>query len=159
MKRLFYTIAFCLFTTISVLADPMYFLFGKDKINVQFDFSNTVVEGMSVRDFQDLSKVAELMWVRLFMDELNEEVEDDKLVFGDYPESSFMILCHVVSISTNGSTQLDVRFIDTETLEERKKIMIYGRGGIFGSFANLVGDAMKRCGENLGEIVHDGMKL
>lgn len=159
MKRFLYTIVFCLLNMSPALAEPMYFLFGKDNINVQFDFSNAVVEGMSVRDFQDLSKVAELMWVRLFLDELNDEVDGDKLHFGEYPESSFTLLCNVISISANGSTQLDVRFVDTDTLEERKKLKIYGRGGIFGSFANLIGDAMQRCGETLGEEIHRGLRL
>lgn len=159
MKRFLVAILLSGLTALPLLAEPMYFLFGKEEINVQFDFSNAVVEGMSVRDFQDLSKVAELMWVRLFLDELNDEVDGDKMHFGDHPESSFTVLCNVISISANGSTQLDVRFIDTETLEERKKLKIYGRGGIFGSFANLIGDAMKRCGETLGEEVHRGLRL
>lgn len=158
MKKILSIIIYCV-CALTAYADPMFFLVGKGNVNVQFDFSNTIVEGMQTRDFEDLTKAAEMMWYRLFVDELNDEVDDDHLVFGDYPDASFIILCHVVSISINGSTQMDVRFVDTETLEERKKLQIYGRGGIFGSFPNLVGDAMKRCGEDLGERIHDGVKL
>lgn len=157
--RKFLVLIFLLVGICQSYADPMFFLLGKGNINLELDFSNTIVDDMQKRDFEDLTKAAEMMWYRLLIDELNEEVDEDNLIFGDFSDSSFTVLCHVVSISVNGSTQLDVRFVDTETLEERKKVQINGRGGVFGSFANLVGDAMKRCGENLGELIHDGLTL
>jgi len=69
------------------------------------------------------------------------------------------MLCNVLYVSMNGTIIMDIRFINTETLEERGKLKIQGRGGMFGSFANLIGDGMSRCGENLGEYIDDKMDL
>ena len=145
---------------ITLNANPMYFLLGKKQVNVEFDYTSTVVENLDLRDFQDLQSSVGVKWEQLFLDELNDEIEDDlEIKFGDYPESSYTMLCIVLSVSLNGTTKMDVRFINTETLEERSKMIIYGHGGIFGSFANLVGDGMSRCGERLGEIIEEKLEL
>ena len=145
---------------ITLNANPMYFLLGKKQVNVEFDYTNTVVENLELRDFQDLQSVKGIEWERLFLEELNDEIDDDiDIQFGDYPESSYTMLCIVLSESLNGTTKMDVRFINTETLEERAKMIVYGHGGIFGSFANLVGDGMSRCGERLGEILEEKLEL
>lgn len=145
---------------ITLNANPMYFLLGKKQVNVEFDYTSTVVENLDLRDFQDLQSSVGVKWEQLFLDELNDEIDDDlEIKFGDYPESSYTMLCIVLSVSLNGTTKMDVRFINTETLEERSKMIIYGHGGIFGSFVNLVGDGMSRCGERLGEIIEEKLEL
>ena len=98
-------------------------------------------------------------WERLFLNELNDELEDHEITFGDHSEVVYTMLCNILYVSINGTIIMDIRFINTETLEERTKLKIQGRGGVFGSFANLIGDGMSRCGENLGEVIDDKMDL
>lgn len=143
----------------TLAANPMYFLLGEKQVNVEFDYSSTIVENLDNRDFQELQLAVGTEWERLFLHELNAEVEDLEVKFGDYPESVYTVLCIILSVSLNGTTKMDVRFINTETLEERAKLIVYGRGGVFGSFANLFGDGMSRCGERLGEIIEDKLEL
>ena len=86
-------------------------------------------------------------------------MDDFEIKFGDHTEAVYTMLCNILYVSVNGTIIMDIRFINTETLEERRKLKIQGRGGVFGSFANLIGDGMSRCGENLGEYIEDKIEL
>lgn len=142
-----------------LLADPMYFLLNQKKVNVEFNYDHARVDNIDSTDFADLRQAVSCEWERLFLNELNDELEDHEITFGDHSEVVYTMLCNILYVSINGTIIMDIRFINTETLEERTKLKIQGRGGVFGSFANLIGDGMSRCGENLGEVIDDKMDL
>ena len=159
MKKLILFIV-CNFICIYICtAEPMYFLLGQSNINVEFNYEHTKLVSISYQNFIALKNAVGVEWENLFLEELNDELEDEDMIFGDFPESPYLMLCHVVSISDNGTIRLDIRFINTNTLEERMKLVITGRGGMYGSFSNLIGDGMSRCGENLGDYIDEHLDL
>ena len=149
----------CILFAVNLSADPMYFLLSQKKVNVEFNYEHARVDNIDSTDFADLRHTVSCEWERLFLNELNDELDDHEITFGDHSEAVYTMLCNILYVSTNGTIIMDIRFINTETLEERRKLKIQGRGGVFGSFANLIGDGMSRCGENLGELIDDKMDL
>lgn len=140
-------------------ADPMFFLLGQKNVNVEFNYEHTRVANIDSVDFADLKYAVKEKWERLFLHDLNEELEDNDIVFGDCSECVYTMWCNILSISANGTIIMDIRFVNTETLEERRKLKIQGHGGVFGSLVNLIGDGMSDCGENLGEYIEDKIDI
>ena len=159
MKKFLLPCILCILFAVNLLADPMYFLLSQKKVNVEFNYEHARVDNIDSTDFADLRHAVSCEWERLFLNELNDELDDHEITFGDHSEAVYTMLCNILYVSTNGTIIMDIRFINTETLEERRKLKIQGRGGVFGSFANLIGDGMSRCGENLGELIDDKMDL
>ena len=159
MKKFLLPCIMCMLFVGDLLAEPMYFLLNQKKVNVEFNYDHVRVDNIDSTDFADLRQAVSCEWERLFLNELNDELEDPEITFGDHSEVVYTMLCNILYVSINGTIIMDIRFINTETLEERTKLKIQGRGGVFGSFANLIGDGMSRCGENLGEVIDDKMDL
>lgn len=159
MKKFLLPCILCILFAVNLSADPMYFLLSQKKVNVEFNYEHARVDNIGSTDFADLRHAVSCEWERLFLNELNDELDDHEITFGDHSEAVYTMLCNILYVSTNGTIIMDIRFINTETLEERRKLKIQGRGGVFGSFANLIGDGMSRCGENLGELIDDKMDL
>ena len=159
MKKFLLPCIICMLFVGDLWADPMYFLLNQKKVNVEFNYDHARVDNIDSTDFADLRQAVSCEWERLFLNELNDELEDHEITFGDHSEVVYTMLCNILYVSINGTIIMDIRFINTETLEERTKLKIQGRGGVFGSFANLIGDGMSRCGENLGEVIDDKMDL
>ena len=159
MKKFLLPCILCILFAVNLSADPMYFLLSQKKVNVEFNSEHARVDNIDSTDFADLRHAVSCEWERLFLNELNDELDDHEITFGDHSEAVYTMLCNILYVSTNGTIIMDIRFINTETLEERRKLKIQGRGGVFGSFANLIGDGMSRCGENLGELIDDKMDL
>ena len=159
MKKFLLPCIICMLFVGDLWADPMYFLLNQKKVNVEFNYDHARVDNIDSTDFADLRQAVSCEWERLFLNGLNDELEDHEITFGDHSEVVYTMLCNILYVSTNGTIIMDIRFINTETLEERRKLKIQGRGGVFGSFANLIGDGMSRCGENLGELIDDKMDL
>ena len=159
MKKFLLPCIFCILFVANLSADPMYFLLSQKKVNVEFNYEHARVDNIDSTDFADLRHAVSCEWERLFLNELNDELDDHEISFGNHSEAIYTMLCNVLYVSMNGTIIMDIRFINTETLEERGKLKIQGRGGMFGSFANLIGDGMSRCGENLGEYIDDKMDL
>ena len=159
MKKFLLPCILCILFAVNLSADPMYFLLSQKKVNVEFNYEHARVDNIDSTDFANLRHAVSCEWERLFLNELNDELDDHEITFGDHSEAVYTMLCNILYVSTNGTIIMDIRFINTETLEERRKLKIQGRGGVFGSFANLIGDGMSRCGENLGELIDDKMDL
>lgn len=159
MKKFLLPCILCILFAVNLSADPMYFLLSQKKVNVEFNYEHARADNIDSTDFADLRHAVSCEWERLFLNELNDELDDHEITFGDHSEAVYTMLCNILYVSTNGTIIMDIRFINTETLEERRKLKIQGRGGVFGSFANLIGDGMSRCGENLGELIDDKMDL
>lgn len=159
MKKFLLPCILCILFAVNLSADPMYFLLSQKKVNVEFNYEHARADNIDSTDFADLRHAVSCEWERLFLNELNDELDDHEITFGDHSETVYTMLCNILYVSTNGTIIMDIRFINTETLEERRKLKIQGRGGVFGSFANLIGDGMSRCGENLGELIDDKMDL
>ena len=112
MKKLILFIV-CNFICIYICtAEPMYFLLGQSNINVEFNYEHTKLVSISYQNFIALKNAVGAEWENLFLEELNDELEDEDMIFGDFPESPYLMLCHVVSISDNGTIRLDIRFIN-----------------------------------------------
>lgn len=155
MKKLLLPCMISVLSVNNLFADPMYFLLNHKNVNVEFNYEHARVDNIDSLDFMDLRQAVAYEWEKMFLEELNDEIDDNEILFGDYTEAVYTMFCNILYISMNGTIIMDIRFINTETLEERRKFKIQGRGGVFGSFANLIGDGMSRCGENLGEYIED----
>lgn len=159
MKKFLLPCIMCMLFVSNLSADPMFFLLNQKKVNVEFNYEHARVDNIDSTDFADLRQAVSCEWERLFLNELNDELDDFEIKFGDHTEAVYTMLCNIQYVSVNGTIIMDIRFINTETLEECRKLKIQGRGGVFGSFANLIGDGMSRCGENLGEYIEDKIEL
>lgn len=135
--------------------ENFYFLYGQKQINIEFDYTWTEIKSVSDTVKKDMIEVFSPIWNDCFLKELNEELEDNDVEIGYFPNANFTIFIQILSIGNTGATKATAIIFNTETLEERCAIDIFGRGGMFGSFPNLIKDGIENCGEDLGDIIED----
>ena len=135
--------------------ENFYFLYGQKQINIEFDYTWTEIKSVSDTVKKDMIEVFSPIWNDCFLKELNEELKDNDVEIGYFPNANFTIFIQILSIGNTGATKATAIIFNTETLEERCAIDIFGRGGMFGSFPNLIKDGIENCGEDLGDIIED----
>lgn len=135
--------------------ENFYFLYGQKQINIEFDYTWTEIKSVSDTVKKDMIEVFSPIWNDCFLKGLNEELEDNDVEIGYFPNANFTIFIQILSIGNTGATKATAIIFNTETLEERCAIDIFGRGGMFGSFPNLIKDGIENCGEDLGDIIED----
>lgn len=156
MKNLLLLLLFFMGTNIySQRYENFYFLYGQEKINIEFDYTWTEIKSVSDTVKKDMIEVFSPIWNDCFLKELNAELDDNNIKVGYFQDATYTIFIQILSFGNTGATKATARVVNTETLEERCIIDIYGRGGIFGSFPNLIKDGMENCGEDLGDIIED----
>ena len=76
MKKLLLPCIICMLFVGDLCADPLYFLLNQQKVNVEFNYEHARVDNIDSTDFADLHQAVSCEWERLFLYELNEELDD-----------------------------------------------------------------------------------
>ena len=92
MKKFLLPCIMCMLLVGDLLADPMYFLLTQKKVNVEFNYDHARVDNIDSTDFADLRQAVSCEWERLFLNELNDELDDFEIKFGDHTEAVYTML-------------------------------------------------------------------
>lgn len=121
--------------------------------NVIIDFSDTRVVGMNLLKFRELKQMGnEKVFGYDFFNRMNSEVsrfinalrDETKSNFGLFPEAPVTLVVKVRDIDEPGRENIsDYIFINSTTGEILAGIRLKSKGGRFGSFTNLFGDALE----------------
>lgn len=115
--------------------------------NIVYDFSETYVKGMRLMEYAEMKG-----WNGDLEKDLPEETSRftremsswKQYSFGNYPDAPITLVVKVREMSENGKENTsDFVFVDTATKEPLSGIRMKSKGGRFGSFANLLGDALE----------------
>ena len=76
-----------------------------------------------------------------------------------YEDRKNLIIFYVKSVSENGDTVADVKIVTSEFLKEATIRDLWGKGGRFGCFTNLMGDGFESLGEELAKRINKAVWL
>lgn len=133
-------------TNMERIADNKYY-------NVVFDFSEAMVMGMNILNFAESKRPANERvfgydFINRFSSETNRFVEQlnksKEQQFSYNPQAPITLVVKVREIDEPGRVNTsDYVFVDTQTGESLAGIRLISKGGRFGSFQNLMGDAFE----------------
>lgn len=142
-------------------------LMGVSKIQVEEDWEGTTIEGMSQAAWLEFRKIEQPEFNPQY--ELENELKpqlsimllpaaNDKLrTIGRFltnaSESDILMTIHPVNITKKGNCYLNITIRDKMNGQQIVKFSIEGKGGIFGSMANLWSDGFKSAGKRLGKLL------
>lgn len=163
MKRLISTTLFCLLT-ISAFAQKVtegdvWPVFSEQYLNVTFDFSKTVIDGVPESTLLNIGGERAKDWSRdkselcsKFMLAMYEEIKE-LVEVGNHPEAAFTLSFIPTAFDDDG----DVHGSATITDKKGNIVAIIsgvdGDAGRWGAFTNLCGDAMISAGRSLGSCL------
>lgn len=162
MKKLFVLFLLCIPLvgySQKLTSGSLEVLKNQARVNIELDFSQAVIHGMSEDDFD----IYERDWSRdkdqvktIFMIEASDRCTN--LVIGHFPEVEYTIKVVVLRINTQGDFTCmgELRNKSGEVLATITGIS--DKGGRFGSKLNLIKDGAKHTGERLGIFLRKQLK-
>lgn len=130
-------------------------LYMNNNFNIIIDLSEAIVMGMTLPQFIEMKR-RNAKEIKVFGDEffyrMNSEVErflkalnkETKVLFTYNPQSAISLLIKVRTIDEPGRENVsDYVFIDNNTKQVLTGIRLKSKGGKFGSWTNLLGDAFE----------------
>lgn len=128
-------------------------IYNNNSFNIVIDFSNTRVMGMELLKYREIKSTSnEKVFGYDFFNRMNSEVgrfvkalnDETKLNFSYWPEAPVTLFVRVIDIDEPGRENLsDYVFIDTKTGDVLTGVRLKTKGGKFGSWTNLFGDALE----------------
>lgn len=146
-------------------------LVGQEVINCVFDFMHTEAAGMPLQEFiewktaddkngEDFApkfQKAQTSCQMSFMEKANDKLKGVRLAKS--PEAEYTLTVKMISIDKPGRENVcDYTFTNTKTGETVAVVRMEGKGGHWGSFTNLMGDAFKDGGEKFGSYLNNQLK-
>lgn len=139
------------------------------QINVCFDFSQSIIKGLTEDDFVRgqclISRIGEewreywkttcyKQFLGKFCIKANSVTRAIGLSLGEFPEAQYTAIFQIQNIDDNGSTS-GLMIIKDNACDKEIVIIdkLFGQGGKFGTFANLTSDAMERLGTQFGDFI------
>lgn len=133
-------------------------------VEVSFDFSNSEVEGQTLKEYigfkcfeegddyaSDFEKDKREI-IADFIEEYNDI--NSPLIFTISKDAPILLLVKVLNISRKGNAvTCDYVFIDKATNSNIATIRMSSKDGRVGSFTNLLGDSFEKAGKDLGKYV------
>lgn len=133
------------------------YLLGADSINVNLDYSRLQISPDVHVNFPELLDLYGDTWRTGFLREMNASNEEWNLTFGTF-NSQYTVLVQFVSLRPNASLKVIFRIIDMHTVSELHAQVVESRGGLFGSFEELLRESIQRVGEEIGDIIKDNIE-
>lgn len=145
-------------------------LLGCRTVEVSFDFSNTDVEGQTLKDYIDFKcfekgddyaadfEKDKRKIIANFIEAFNDT--DSPLLFTISKDAPTALLVKVLNISREGNAVVcDYVFIDKVSNREMANIRMSSEDGLIGSFTNLMGDSFEKAGKDLGRYVKKMLRV
>lgn len=149
-------------------------LHGEKEINIEIDFSQSKIKGLSEEEFlwdqcmkSNMGEGWREYWkttcnrqlVGKFCSKANEVTRNLGLRLGAFPEAQYTALFQVQEVKKNGATS-GLLIIQDNASGEAIAVLerFFGVGSKVGSFENLIGDAMGRLGTKLGIFLRSRLK-
>lgn len=133
------------------------------RVGIVFDYSDTVIDGMSIEEFRKSGRVDEdyAEWDefdtfirRRFMAGLNDRKMPNDLIFRLGPiDGEYQIKVSPLLMDSDGNYNVLLSFIAPDGTVKGTAYES-GDGGIFGSFSNLQGDAFEELGEHFARFLY-----
>ena len=139
------------------------------ELDVRLDFSQSIIKGLLEEDFLRgqclISKIGEgwrehwktkcyKQFLGKFCMKANSITRVIGLRLGEFPEAQYKAVFQVHNIDDNGSISGLMEIKDS--INDKEIVIIdglYGQGGKFGTFENLISDGMDRLGTEFGNFV------
>ena len=134
-------------------------VFDQETLNVDFDFSKAVIDGMKESALLNIGGERASDWQRdkneicsKFLIAMYGQTKDF-IEIGHYPDAQYTLVFIPASFDDDGEVRGSAHVVNNEgeviaTIEK-----INGDGGRWGSFTNLCGDAMERAGDEVGSLL------
>ncbi len=134
-----------------------YFLVGQPTLNVEFDYDQVRFEtNMSAAELDNFRKAYQETWETLFVRELNEELEDTRIHVQKNAVADYTVRVVPTKATKHGFTRATIMFFDKNKTAV-KSFDIRVEKDYYYSLSDSYIDSMKELGEELGDIMDDGM--
>lgn len=125
-------------------------------LDVEIDFDEGVYkyipEDQFAKENSDWEQIKKETSER-FMEGINNKLKLTKRSAVMTDEQDFTILVEIVSVDEKGNTISNVKFLNEKGEAFAKIDKLYGSGGHFGTFCNLMGDGLEETGEKIGKTI------
>ncbi len=159
MKRLL-IIAGLLTTLVAAQAAPQhffYFLVGQPQVNVEFDYSQVHFDTpMNAAELANFRQAHQATWENIFVRELDEELEEARIRAIQGAKADYTIRVAPTKATKHGFLRATVSFIDKNGAVV-KTLAIRGEKEHHYGLTESYMDSMKELGEELGDIIDDGI--
>ncbi len=159
MKRLFIVTSLLMALT-AVQAAPQhyfYFLVGQSAVNVEFNYDQVTFDTpMNASELANFRKAHQATWETIFIRELNEELEDSRIIASQNAAADYTIRVAPTKANKYGFLRATVTFLDKQGAVVKTLDVRGEREHHYGITESYM-DSMKELGENLGDIIDDGM--
>jgi hypothetical protein len=171
MKRLIILFSIVLFSMVVMAQKPvenkwaeLEFLHNSRKINLVIDYSEADIVGEDYEDFvagEPDWKTSEPEIRSKFIRAFNEEADDGSYPHrvGTYPDAQYNMIINVKKVGDRGSNVKGVMRITNAEGEVLFIHSVEGNEGRFGSVCNLMGDAFREMGEDLGQRFYHNARI
>ncbi len=134
-----------------------YFLVGQPMVNVEFDYNQVNFEtNMNDTELANFRKAYQGTWETLFVRELNEELEDARIRVKQSAQTEYTIRVIPTKATKYGFTRATVMFFDKQGTAI-KSLNIRIDKDVHHTLSDAYIDSMKELGEELGDIMEDGL--
>lgn len=133
---------------------------GESRMNVELDYSNAVLKGMSFKDYvaqeENWDKGVKEIKAK-FVEEFNKS-NKGKITAGSFDNTKYTLRIDAIKVEKRGTTTADAYIVDAEGKTVAKITKIEGEGGKWGTHLNLMGDGATNMGAILGKFFKSKVK-
>lgn len=131
-------------------------------VDVKLDYTSAEMDDMSFEKALYVMEFTKEQWdltivpilISRFCEEANNECDAFFREESATP-SRYKLEIKVLSVDDDGETEARLTLVDNVTGYMLGEVVLNADGGRFGSWHNLMGDALARIGKELGELVDD----
>lgn len=133
---------------------------GESRMNVELDYSNAVLKGMSFKDYvaqeENWDKGVKEIKAK-FVEEFNKS-NKGKITAGSFDNAKYTLRIDAIKVEKRGTTTADAYVVDAEGKTVAKITKLEGEGGKWGTHLNLMGDGATNMGAILGKFFKSKVK-
>lgn len=136
---------------------------GETRLNVVFDYSEAVLDGMTIEAMASLDenweKGSKEAMARFCKEFVKHCQVTPALFVGPYPEAKYTLTLKVLKVDDDGECYVDVIISDNDGNIILNAPKMNGDGGRFGSFTNLMGDGYENLSRKLAVKIRNAILI
>ncbi len=147
------------------------YLKGQGEINYEVDWSKLTIRDLPVEEWLTFRQVEQPEYdavkeleeqckpkVKEVVEEANDKLEKSRVVITQKEGCKYTLCIRPLAIDKKGNNRIEFLVIETDSQKIVSTFVIEGKGGHFGSMANLWGDGFGDAGEQLGDVLRKAVK-